>query len=105
MSTETNPLQVSQGGSIAVVYLGEMIPNQLLITNLSTSESADFIIQGADSQGSPVGWSYFSPLGAGETASVLVKWPTSTAVIFNNSVNDVTIAVGGNGIFPMGDQT
>ena len=100
MADEKNPLNISTGQSVTVQYFGEQIPNQVIIVNLSKSNQANFIIQGATQEGEAFGWSYYAAIEPGRSASVLVEWPSTVAVITNNSIDETTISIGGDGIFP-----
>lgn len=94
--SQTNPSIIPQGQSGRFRYLGEMIPNQVLIHNLNTQYGADYILQSGEHA-----WKLFGTIGPGQTISLLVEWPTSDATVFNNSVADSSIYVFGNGIFPV----
>ena len=94
-STLTNASIIERGQSGNFIYVGEMIPNQVLVHNLNTQYYADFILE----SGSP-SWRLFGSVAPGSTLSLLVEWPTGKATFFNNSVADASIYVFGNGIFP-----
>ena len=90
-----NPFAIKQGKSKDFIYVGELIPNQVLVTNLTSSATASFeLTSGAKS------WTYTGTIGKGRTKSILVRWPSGRARFTNNSVADATIEVGGDGIFP-----
>lgn len=95
--SQTNPSIIAQGQSASFLYLGEMIPNQVLIHNLSTEFYADYILESGHGS-----WRFFGSIAPNTTASILVEWPSGKATFFNNSVANASIYVFGNGIFPEG---
>lgn len=94
-SPQSNPSIIAQGQSGSFLYLGELIPNQVLIHNLSTEFYADYILESGSRS-----WRFFGSVAPNTTASILVEWPAGKATFFNNSVADASIYVFGNGIFP-----
>ncbi|MBS1914585.1 MAG: hypothetical protein JST22_21560 [Bacteroidetes bacterium] len=95
MSTP-NPSEIGPGESKLFRYYGEMIPNQILIENLSTEFEAQYIVGGEVPE---QGWHYFGTVAHGETASIWVNFPT-TVSRFTNRSSAASIIVGGDGIFP-----
>jgi hypothetical protein len=87
---------VGPGGRQIFTYFGEMIPNQVFVKNESSTEQANFVMQGMDGTESP--WKLFGVLRAGETVSYMVQWPTK-AVFWNQGLFQTSINVYGNGIF------
>jgi hypothetical protein len=92
---QSNPSIIARGQTGAFIYVGEMIPNQVLIHNLSSEFYADYILESGHSS-----WKFFGSVAPNTTASILVEWPTGKATFFNNSVANASIYVFGNGIFP-----
>ena len=95
MST-LNPMTVSPGKTGIFVYLGELIPNQILLTG-SAETNAAVVLTSYAPPGTPSAWSYWAAAGASQT-SLLVKFPASIFQISNSGTTPVT--VGGDGIFP-----
>ncbi len=75
-------------------YFGEMIPNQVLIQNLSSDRPAQYALHSG-----PKSWGFYGTIEPGGTASILVNWPTNQARFTNRSAS-ANISVSGNGIFP-----
>jgi hypothetical protein len=86
---------IPSGQSKTFYYVGNLIPNQVLIQNLSPSSNANYTVKSG-----PHPWTYFSNIPAGGTQSILVQWPTSVAVFANASGGGVSIRVYGDGIRP-----
>ena len=90
-----NPSIIAPGASHDFIYVGEMIPNQVIVTNLDTASGASFeVTSGVKS------WTYYGTVRKGGSVSVWVRWPSGRARFTNNSVANASIQVGGNGIFP-----
>jgi len=98
--TDNNPI-VGPGERQIFVYVGEQIPNQVFVKNESSTEQANFVMQGMDGSRSP--WKLFGVLRAGETVSYMVQWPAK-ALFWNQGLFQSSINVYGDGIFA-GDQT
>lgn len=94
-ATASNPSIIPQGQSQTFIYVGNMIPNQVLIHNLSTEASASYILESGTES-----WRFFGTVPPGLTVSIMVEWPTGKAAFTNNSVANASIYVFGNGIFP-----
>ncbi len=91
----SNPSIIAQGQSASFLYLGEMIPNQVLVHNLSQEFYADYILESGTES-----WRFFGSIAPNSTVSIQVEWPTAKATFTNNSIADASIYVFGNGIFP-----
>jgi hypothetical protein len=90
---------VGPGESKTFVYVGEQIPNQVLVQNLSTSEQANFVteaVNGTDPQ-----WKLFGVLDPGQTIQLWVQWPLE-ARFHNQGLFQTSFVVYGDGIFPKG---
>lgn len=96
MSTE-NPSEIGPGESKLFQYFGEMIPNQVIVENLSSTSDAQFIMTTENTDGS---WKYYGSISASQAASVWVEFPTSLFQVTNRGDSDASIIVGGDGIFP-----
>jgi hypothetical protein len=72
--TDVGSSTVKPGESKDFIYVGEQIPNQVLVQNLDTTQQANFVMQGVN--GSEFQWRLFCVLKAGETVSLWVSWPT-----------------------------
>ncbi|HET9364383.1 MAG TPA: hypothetical protein VFP71_05250 [Candidatus Angelobacter sp.] len=94
MAQEDNSI-IPPGQSKVFFYVGNMIPAQVLIQNLSPGSQASYRLKSGTQS-----WTYFGNLPAGHTQSIYVEWPTNTAVFTNASGGDVHIRVYGNGIRP-----
>ncbi|MGI8666965.1 MAG: hypothetical protein ACR2N4_13175 [Jatrophihabitans sp.] len=96
----TNPLEVAPGQSVTVVYVGEQIPNQLILQNLDKAAQAQYALAGTIGSGDKLTqtWKLVGVLGPDELTSLLVQWPNGIAVITNEDGNG-TIQLGGDGIF------
>jgi hypothetical protein len=76
-----------------------MIPNQVIIQNLSQDEQANYVMQGL-AEGAVPEWSFYGILRAGETVSHWVNWPSGKVLFTNQGLFQSSIEVGGDGIFP-----
>ena len=88
---------VGPGERKLFIYVGEQIPNQVLVQNQSTTEQANFVmhaVNGTDPQ-----WKLFDAIGPGETVSYMVQWPEQ-ALFINQGLFQSSILVYGDGIFP-----
>jgi len=94
---EQNPGGIGPNESRDFTYVGEMIPNQVSIQNLSPDQEAQFFMQGINDD--VAGWKYFGAVPAGQTISVLVSWPGEGRVT-NRGDSNASINVFGDGIFP-----
>lgn len=81
-------------------YVGEMIPNQVFVQNQSTTQQANFVMQGIGDVEPE--WKLFEIIEPGRTKQYLVQWPTR-ALFWNQGLFQSSILVYGNGIFP-GEQ-
>ena len=99
-SSGTDTPFVRPGEKKIFVYVGEMIPNQVLIKNVSQTEQANYIMQGLSSHDSFPEWSFYGILRAGEAVSHWVQWPSSKVLFTNQGLFQSSIEVGGDGIFP-----
>jgi hypothetical protein len=105
MSTTDSPTPgdespiIRPGERQVFTYFGEMIPNQVFVKNESSTEQANYVMQGMDGAESP--WKLFGVLRAGETVSYMVQWPTK-AIVWNQGLYQTSVY--GNGIFA-GKQT
>lgn len=75
------------------VYVGEQIPNQVLIQNTGDSSVQYWMTSGDKT------WRYYDVVDSGRTHSVLVQWFSGRAT-FRNEDGTSSITVGGDGIFP-----
>ena len=91
---------VLPGETKLFTYVGEQIPNQVLIQNKSTTEQANFVMQAVN--GPEPQWRLYGAIGAGETVQYMVNWPTQ-ARFTNQGLFQSSIVVYGDGIFP-GEQ-
>ena len=91
---------VGPGERKLFTYVGEQIPNQVLVQNQSTSEQANFVMQGVGNDQPE--WKLYGILEPGRTRSYLVQWPTQ-AIFWNQGLYQSSILVYGDGIFP-GEQ-
>lgn len=88
---------VGPGERKVFVYVGELIPNQVLVPNQSSSEQANFVMQGlGDAEPE---WKLFDIIEPGRTKSYLVQWP-ARALFWNQGLFQSSIVVYGDGIFP-----
>ena len=87
---------VGPGERKMFTYVGEMIPNQVFIQNTSTTEQANYVMQGVGGAGPE--WKLFDILRAGETGQFQVQWPTK-ALFGNQGLFQSSIRVYSNGIF------
>lgn len=95
--TDVETSIVKPGESKLFVYVGEMIPNQVLVQNLDPEKQANFIVRAVNDSRDE--WGLFGVLKPGETISLLVQWPTE-ARFTNQAVVDSSFRVFGDGIFP-----
>ena len=95
MTAEDNSIILS-GQSKRLRYLGELIPNQVFIQNLSKTSQANYTVKSG-----PRPWTYFGYVAPGGTQAIYVQWPTSVALFANSSGGGVNIKVYGDGIFPV----
>ncbi len=86
---------IPPGQSRTFIYVGNMIPAQVLIQNLSSGSSANFTLKSG-----PQPWTYFGNVAAGQTQSIYFQWPSGLAVFANTSPGGASIRVYGNGIRP-----
>jgi hypothetical protein len=94
--TSPSPI-VEPGYTGQFVYVGEMIPNQVLIRNLGDTEAEYWLVSGKD------GWAYYGSVPVGETSSILVEWFNSVGTFGNPGRS--AIEIGGDGIFPYDSAT
>ena len=106
MSTTESPgaaidtSSIGPGEKKLFTYLGELIPNQVFVQNESSTEQANFVMQGMN--GAEPEWKLYGVLRAGETVDYMVQWPAQ-AIFTNQGLLQTSIRVYGNGIFP-GEQ-
>ncbi len=86
---------ITPGHGKDFLYVGEMIPNQVFIQNLSTTEDATFTVTSGTQS-----WTYYGAARKGKKVNIQVRWPSGRARFENNSVANASILVSGNGIFP-----
>ncbi len=103
--SSSNPLTIGPGESVTIIYVGEQIPNQVVILNQS-NVPGNFTIYGAVREGKTwlKQWGYFGTIEANAELGPLVNWPSNTAIIQNNSVAAATLSIGGPGIFPWSEN-
>ena len=80
------------------VYVGELIPNQVLVKNLGDSEVQYYLSSGLN------GWRLYNIVEGGRTQSLLVQWMDSVAT-FTNEDGTSSIEITGDGIFPYDSTT
>lgn len=97
-AASANTPVVGPGESKQFVYVGELIPNQVLVENLGNSEVQYYLSSGLD------GWRLYNTIEGGRTQSLLVQWMDGIAT-FTNEDGTSSIAVGGDGIFPYDSNT
>ena len=88
---------VEPGQSQVFIYTGMQDPYQVILENKSTTEQANFIMQGGVGDGEP-GWKLYGTIPAGGNVSYFVNWGEE-GLITNQGDFDSAIAVGGYGIF------
>lgn len=96
LSQNTSILEPGQSGNFA--YLGELIPNQVDITNRNDEVDAPYTVESGRA-----GWKFFGNTPAAETTSILVQWFDGVAT-FQNLSEVADIEISGDGIFPQGQE-
>jgi hypothetical protein len=86
---------IPSGQSKRFLYVGEFIPNQVNIQNLSQTSRANYTLKSG-----PQPWTYYGFVAPGGTQPILVHWPAGAAVFSN--VGTVSINVYGDGLRPVG---
>jgi hypothetical protein len=76
-------------------YVGNLIPNQVNIQNLS-AQPASYKLESGTS-----GWMLYGNVAPSATAALLVQWPSGIAT-FSNGSPQATIVIWGDGIRPFG---
>lgn len=95
--TQQDPSILDPGEERTFVYVGEMIPNQVLIRNFDMVEAQYWLQSGLE------GWRYWGTVPPNETVSIMVEWFDGTA-LFHNGSGEASIGIGGDGIFPQGEE-
>ncbi len=95
MSTPASVVEPGYTGQF--VYVGELIPNQVLITNLGETEAEYWLVSGTE------GWAYYGTVARGETSSIMVEWFSGVGTFGNPGKS--AIEIGGDGIFPYDSAT
>ncbi len=85
---------IAPGQSKRFRYLGEFIPNQVSIQNLSPNAQSNYTVKSG-----PQSWTYFGFVPPRQTQSIYVQWPTGLATFTNTGGGN--IRVFGDGIFPV----
>lgn len=86
------------GESGNFVYVGEMIPNQVNISNRNEFGPAEYSLESGQE-----GWKFFGTVPTAGESSILVQWFNGFAT-FHNLSREADIEIGGNGIFPQGEE-
>jgi hypothetical protein len=94
---DQNKSILKPGESGNFVYVGEMIPNEVTIKNGDIND-AEYSLESGEE-----GWKFYGNVKAGTTASILVEWFNGFAT-FHNLSPQANIEIGGNGIFPQGEE-
>src|ERR1044072_8363394 len=84
---------VGPGESKQFVYVGELIPNQVVVKNLGDSQVQYYLTSGLDS------WRLYDVAEGGRTQPLQVQWMDGVAT-FTNEDGTSAIEIGGDGIFP-----
>lgn len=98
--SDSNPMEVGPGESKLFRYLGELIPNQILVTNAGTTTDAEYMISDQDLS---IGWRYFNSVAPSRTQSILVQFPSSVFRATNRGGDSFIIS--GDGIYPYDPST
>jgi hypothetical protein len=88
-----NDSNIAPGQSKTFIYVGQFIPNQVNIQNLSQTSQANYTVKSG-----PHPWTYYGLVPPGKTQAIQVHWPTGVAVFGN--VGGGTINVYGDGLRP-----
>ncbi|MDQ2836867.1 MAG: hypothetical protein M3Y42_07060 [Actinomycetota bacterium] len=101
METTDNPLEVPPGQSVTIVYVGEQIPNQLIMQNVDEFSPVQYSVAGTIGSGNKLEptWKLVGLLPPKQTISLLVQWPNGIALVTSED-GQGTIQLGGDGIFP-----
>lgn len=91
-----NDSNIPSGQSKKFRYVGELIPNQVFVRNLSQGSQANYTVKSG-----PQPWTYFGYAPAGVTQAIYVQWPSGLATFTNASGAGISIMVYGDGIFPV----
>jgi hypothetical protein len=95
---DRNKSILKPGESGNFVYVGEMIPNQVIVTNKGDDDAAYTLESGEE------GWKLWGNLSGDKTTDTLtLQWFNGFAT-FTNLSKDALIEIGGNGIFPQGEE-
>jgi hypothetical protein len=89
---------IEPGQSKEFVYVGELIPNQVLVKNLGDTEVQYWLTSGIDS------WRLYNVVEGGRTQSIELQWMNGIAT-FTNEDGTSSIEIGGDGIFPYDPTT
>jgi hypothetical protein len=73
--------------------VGEFIPNQVNIQNLSQTSQANYTLKSGSNS-----WTYYGFVAPGKTQAIQVHWPLAVAVFSN--LGGGTIFVYGDGLRP-----
>ena len=92
-----NPFDLGPGETKLFKYDGEMVPNQIIVTNLSADTHVQFILRDEHME---TGWNYFESIDRNGEASVWVNFPTNIFRVINQGTTSASLNVGGDGIFP-----
>lgn len=92
---------VNPGQSKDFVYVGELIPNDVNIQNLSEANTAIFTLKSGTE-----GWKLWWAVLANQTTTLTVEWFNGVATFSNISEEDASIRVFGEDIRPYyGDES
>lgn len=90
-----NDSVLNPGESKKFVYVGNLIPNQVNIQNLSDNPAMFTVISGTGS------WRVWWAVPPNETLSIFVQWFNGIATFTNISMENASVSVGGDGIRPL----
>jgi hypothetical protein len=93
-STTINPGQHKN-----FIYVGEFIPNVILVKNLGKGTTeARFKLTSTSAPPTPPGWDYYGDVAGSAPRSFTVHFPTARLTVYN--VGATPIEVAGEGIRP-----
>ncbi|HEX4302266.1 MAG TPA: hypothetical protein VHZ78_05705 [Rhizomicrobium sp.] len=91
----SEPGVIAPGQTQKFIYVGNMIPAQLIVTNTDQKNQASYRLSGGETGG----WTLFGVLAPASSVSLLLQWPSGRGQV-NNSSAKADLYVHGNGFRP-----
>ena len=95
MAEQPPSTRIDPGQHKTFIYVGDFIPNKVLVKNLGTTE-ARFRLTSAPA--TPPGWEYYEVAPGSALRSFTVHFPTAKLTVYNDGATPIEVA--GDGIRP-----